>query len=304
MITKLNDIAAAVSSRGAKKLAVVCAADPCTIKAAGMAVDLGVVEATLFGSRAEIEKICAGQGIDPSKFSIADCGGECECLEKGVRTVSGGGADILMKGLLPTDKYVRGILNREYGLMPEKGLLSHIAVFEAPFYHKLLIVSDAAVILAPDLNQKIAIIKQMARTAEFLGIAEPKIACIAPSEQVLPGAPSSVDAAVLAKMSQRGQLGNVIVDGPLSVDIALFPGAARTKRLKGDCIAGDADGLLFPNIESANVFYKMLTRMGGGKAAPLLAGTTRPCVLTSRADDTETKFNAIALAALSVKSEK
>ncbi len=301
MITKLSDIAAAVSSRGAKRLAVVCAADPCTIRAVSTAVDKGVVEATLFGDRVEIEKICAEQGIDPSKFSIEACADECECLEKGVRMVHGGGADILMKGLLPTDKYVKGILNKEYGLMPPKGLLSHVTVFEAPFYPKLLVVSDPAVIIAPDLDQKITIIKYIARTAGFLGIAEPKIACIAPSEQVLPGAPSSVEAALLAKMSQRGQLGNVVVDGPLSIDIALFREAAETKRLKGGDIAGDADGVLFPNIESANVFYKMLTNLGGAKAAPLLAGTTKPCVLTSRADDTETKFNAIALAALSVK---
>ena len=301
MITKLSDIAAAVSSQGARKLAVVCAADACTIKAVGMAVDRGVVGATLFGDRAEIEKICAELGIDPAKFRVEACGGECECIERGVRMVHDGGADILMKGLLPTDKYVKGILNREYGLMPERGLLSHIAVFEAPFYHKLLVVSDAAVILAPDLGQKITIIEYIARMAGFLGIAEPKIACIAPSEQVLPGAPSSVEAAVLAKMSQRGQLGSVVVDGPLSVDVALFREVAGTKRLRGDRIAGDVDGLLFPDLGSANVFYKMLTRLGGGKAAPLLAGTTKPCVLTSRADDTETKFNAIALAALSVK---
>lgn len=301
MITKLNDIVAAVSSRGARRLAVVCAADPSTLKAVSAAVDRGVVTATLLDDCAGIEKICAAQGIDPAKFDIISCADEAECLEKGVRMVHDGEADILMKGLLTTDKYVRGILNKEYGLMPPKGLLSHITVFEAPFYHKLLVVSDPAVILAPDLNQKAAIIKYMVRTANFLGIEEPKIACIAPSEQVLPGAPASTEAAVLAKMSQRGQLGNVVVDGPLSVDIALFREVAETKKLKNDAIAGDVDGLLFPDITSANVFYKMMTHLGGGKAAPMLAGTTKPCVLTSRADDTETKFNAIALAAISVK---
>lgn len=301
MIKTLNDIAGAVSASGARRLAVVCAADPSTIEAVGLAVDRGVVTATLLGDRAAIETICRDKGIDPAKFTIVATDSESECLEKGVRMVHDGGADILMKGLLPTDKYVRGILDRQWGLMPEKGLLSHVTVFEAPFYHKLFVISDPAVILVPTFEQKIQIIKQMAATARFLGVEEPKIACVTPSEQLLPSYPASTEAAILAKMSQRGQLGRVIVDGPLSIDIALFREVAAAKKLKGDEIAGDIDGLLFPNIDSANIFYKMLTHLGGGKAAPLLAGTTRPCVLTSRADDTQTKFNAIALAAISVK---
>lgn len=302
MIKKLGDIAHAVSSVGARRLAVVCAADSSTIVAVSMAVDRGVVKASLIGDRADIETVCAAKGIDPSKFHIISPGDEAKCLETGVKMVHDGDADILMKGLLPTDRYVRGILNKEYGLMPCRGLLSHVAVFEVPFYHKLLIISDPAVVVAPDLGQKTTMIKYMSRTAGFLGIEEPKIACIAPSEQLLPGAPSSTEAAILAKMSQRGQLGRVIVDGPLSVDIALFREVAETKKLRGDTISGDVDGLLFPNIEAANVFYKMITLVGGAKSAPLLAGTTKPCVLTSRADDIETKFNAIALAAISTKA--
>lgn len=299
MIKKLSDIAAAVASVGTQRLVVACAEDPSTIDAVSLAVDKGVVKATLLGNRETIENICARLGIDPSKFTVVS---SCEqaCLERGVRMVHDGEADILMKGLVPTDKYVRAILNREYGLLPPGGLLSHITVFDAPFYHKLLIVSDVAVILEPDFAQKRAMIGYMARAAGFLGIDEPRIACIAPSEQVLPKLTSSTEAAVLSKMAQRGQLGSVVVDGPLSLDLALFPEVAATKKLKGDCVAGDADGLLFPNIESANVFYKMMSHLGGGEAAPMLVGTTKPCVLTSRADDTRTKFNSICLAALSV----
>lgn len=299
MITKLSAVAEVVGMTGARRLVVVCAADRSTIQAVSMAVDREMVEATLIGDDEAIEEICAGLGIDPAKFTIIPLNDDEACLEIGVRMVRGGEADILMKGLVPTDRYVRAILNREYGLMPPKGLLSHITVFEAPFYHKLLIVSDPAVILAPDMGQKIQIIGNITRTARFLGNSSPKIACVAPSEQVLPACVSSTEAAVLAKMSQRGQLGDAVVEGPLSIDIALFSEVAETKKLKGEGIAGDVDGLLFPNIESANVFYKMMTHLGGAKAAPLLAGTTAPCVLTSRADDVETKFNAIALAAIS-----
>jgi phosphate butyryltransferase len=301
MITKLNDIAEAVGQSGARRLVVVCAADASTLKAVSEAVDRRIVAATLLGEASAIEGICIESGIDSAKFRIIDQADEESALETGVRMVHDGQADILMKGLLPTDRYVRAILNKEYGLMPpRKGLLSHITVFEAPFYHKLLIISDPAVIIAPDLSQKIEIARNITGMARFLGNREPKIACIAASEQVLPSSQASVEAAILTEMSKRGQLGDAVVEGPLSVDIALFSDVAETKRLKGDRIAGDVDGLLFPNIESANVFYKLLTHLGGAKAAPLLAGTTSPCILTSRADDTLTKFNAIALAAISV----
>jgi phosphate butyryltransferase len=301
MITRLNDIAQTVEKTGARRLVVVCAADASTLKAVSAAVDRGIVVATLLGEASAIEKICIELGIDPAKFTIISTEDEDAALETGVRMVHDGEADILMKGLVPTDRYVRAILNKEWGLLPRKGLLSHITVFEAPFYHKLLIISDPAVIIAPDLSQKIEIARNITKMARFLGNREPKIACIAASEQVLPSSQASVEAAILTEMSKRGQLGNAVVEGPLSVDVALFSDVAETKKLKGDQIAGDVDGLLFPNIESANVFYKMLTHLAGAKAAPLLAGTTSPCILTSRADDTETKFNAIALAAISVK---
>jgi phosphate butyryltransferase len=300
MITKLNDIAEAVKQTGARRLVVVCAADPSTLKAVAQAVQNGIVTATLLDKASAIESVCAEASIDPASFSIIDIANEAAAIETGVRMVHDGEADILMKGLVPTDRYVRAILNKEWGLMPRKGLLSHLTVFEAPFYHKLLIVSDPAVIIAPDLNQKVEIAKNIAKMARFLGITESKIACIAASEQILPSSQASVEAAILTQMAQRGQLGSVIVEGPLSIDIALYKEVAETKKLKGDHIAGDVDGLLFPNIESANIFYKMLTHLGGAKAAPLLAGTTSPCILTSRADDTQTKFNAIALAAISV----
>ena len=130
-------------------------------------------------------------------------------------------ADVLMKGLVSTDKYMRGILNKDFGLLPPKGVLSHVAVLELPMYHKLLLVSDVAVIPYPDMNQKIRIAKYLIGTSRTLGIRAPKLAVIAPSEQMLPGIQSSVDAAILAKMGDRGQLGDAFVDGPLAVDVAL-----------------------------------------------------------------------------------
>ena len=170
-----------------------------------------------------------------------------------------------------------------------------------PCYPKLLIISDVAVIPQPDFKQKTKQIEYLAKTAKTLGIQTPKIACIAPSEQLLPNVISSTEGALLAKMADRGQLGNVIVDGPLSLDVALYKEVAEHKKVKGSAVAGDPDCLLFPNIESANVFFKSATHLCGGELAAMVMGTKVPCVLTSRGDSSKTKLFSIALACLSAK---
>ena len=224
-----------------------------------------------------------------------------KCVQQAVASVVSGNADVLMKGLVSTDKYMRGILNKEAGLFPPKGVLSHVAIVEMPCYHKLLIISDVAVIPLPDFKQKMVQIGYLARTANLLGIEAPKIACIAPSEQLLPNVISSTEGALLAKMADRGQLGKVVVDGPLSLDVALYKEVAEHKKVKGSSVAGDPDCLLFPNIESANVFFKSVTHLCGGELAAMVMGTKVPCVLTSRGDTSKTKLFSIALACLAVK---
>ena len=161
--------------------------------------------------------------------------------------------------------------------------------------------ADVAVIPLPDFKQKMVQIGYLARTANLLGIATPKIACIAPSEQLLPNVISSTEGALLAKMADRGQLGNVVVDGPLSLDVALYKEVAEHKKVKGSSVAGDPDCLLFPNLESANVFFKSVTHLCGGELAAMVMGTKVPCVLTSRGDTSKTKLFSIALACLAVK---
>jgi phosphate butyryltransferase len=197
---------------------------------------------------------------------------------------------------------MRGILNKEAGLFPPKGVLSHVAVIELPGRDKLISISDVAVIPAPDFKQKVKLIGYLASTAKVLGVDVPKIACITASEQVLPAVPSSTEGAILAKMGDRGQLGKVIVDGPLSLDVALYKEVAEHKKVTGSSVAGEPDCLLFPNIESANVFYKVNSQMCSGvKQSAMVAGAKAPCVLSSRADSIETKLNSIALAALTAK---
>lgn len=301
MITKLQQIVTEACRKGRKRLAVAYGQDAHTISAVYDAYMAGLVNPTIYGDRRIIEQVCRDSGIDASAFTIVDEPSDVKCVAKVVQAVVSGEADVIMKGLVSTDKYMRGILNKEAGLFPPKGTLSHVAVVELPGYDKLLAFSDAAVIPQPDFKQKVQLIKYLVNTAASLGIERPKLACIAPSEQVLPTVESSTDAAILAKMGDRGQLGNVIVDGPLSIDVALYKDVAREKKVQGSAVAGDADCLLFPNIESANVFFKSATHFAEAEMAAMVVGTKAPCVLTSRGDTATTKLYSIALACLAVK---
>lgn len=301
MIKRLADVVEAASKKGKRRLIVAYAQDSHTLEAVNDAVEHGLVDATLLGDPKQIELVCQAEGIDMKRFKIIPEPSDVKCVSMAVRMVSEGEGDILMKGLVSTDKYMRGILSKDFGLVPPKGVLSHVVVFEMPQYHKLLMVSDVAVIPYPEMNQKVAIAKFLAATAYVLGIEKPKIACIAPSEQMLPGVSSCMDAAILSKMGERGQLGNVFIDGPLALDVALCPDVVVTKKLESSAVAGDADCLLFPNIDSANVFFKSCTKLCGAELAGMVVGTKVPCVLTSRGDTKISKLYSIALACLSVK---
>ena len=301
MITKLNEVVEAALKRGRKRLAVAYGQDSHTIEAVYDAYKEGLVEPTLYGDKSVIEQTCAELGIDVSVFRIIDEKVDVNCVRQAVAAVAAGDADILMKGLVSTDKYMRGILNKEIGLVPPKGILTHVSLVELPGYHKLLVISDVAIIPAPDFKQKQLQIKFLAETANLLGIATPKIACISATEQVLPTVPSNLECAILAKMGDRGQLGNVMVDGPLSLDVALFKEVAEHMKVKGSAFAGDVDCLLFPNIESGNVFFKSVSHIGGGELAAIVKGAKVPCVLTSRGDSALSKKYSIALACLAAK---
>ena len=298
MYTKLSQIVEAARSRGRRRLAVAYGNDAHTLRAVSDAYRVGLVDVTIFGNREEILRICREEGFDSSVFSIVDEKSDVRCVAMAVNMVATGGADVLMKGLVSTDKYMRGILNKDAGLFPPKGTLSHVSVVEMPGRDRLIAIADVAVIPAPDFKQKTILIKYLSQIAASLGVECPRIACIAPSEQVLPSVTSSTEAAILAKMGDRGQLGNVVVDGPLSLDVALYPEVAEEKKVKGSSVAGIADCLLFPNIESGNVFFKSATHMGGAEVAAIVVGTKVPCVLTSRGDTPQTKLYSIALACI------
>lgn len=296
-ITKLEQMLVELKNKPRKRLIAAFANDAHTIEAVNNAVEAGIIEATLVGDEAIIRQVCQHENINADKFRIVNEPNEAKAAAKAVELINLGEGDILMKGLVSTDKYMRAILDKVNGMMDPGAILSHITVIENPNYHKLLIVADVAIIPAPDLKQKIAMTNFLIRIAHALGIAKPKVAVIAATEQMLAGMPACVDAAILAKMSDRGQIKGAVVDGPLAIDVAVDKESAEIKKLGGE-VAGDADCLLFPSIEAGNVFYKTNTKLAGAELGAIVMGARKPAVLSSRGDSVLTKLYSIALAAL------
>jgi phosphate butyryltransferase len=299
-ITRLEQMLEAVKAKSKKRLVAAYANDAHTIEAVNDAVDRGIVDATLVGDEAVIRQVCADHGIDAAKFVIVHEPNDSKAASKAVELVKSGVGQILMKGLVSTDKYMRAILNKETGLMAPGAILSHVSVIEHARYHKLIVCGDVAVLPYPELKEKIAITNYLIATAQALGVAKPKVALIAASEQVLPKVQPTVDAAIISKMAERGQIKGAFVDGPMALDVAVDKECAETKGIAGD-VAGDADCLVFPNIDAGNVFYKTSTKLAGCELAAMVAGASVPCILSSRGDSVLTKLYSITLAALSAK---
>ena len=302
MIQNFNDLFRELKEKQiCKRMVAAWAVDSHTIEACAEAVKLGFIKATLVGDEAMIKEVCAARGIDPSIFTIVHNPVELDAVAQAVKMVHDGEGDVLMKGLCSTDKFLRAILNKETGLLPPKGVLSHVGVLENPKYHKLLFLTDMAVIPLPDFRQKVKITGYVSQVATSFGIAKPKVAFVAASEQMLDSMPACIEAAMLAKMCDRGQIKGVIGDGPLALDVAIDKESVEIKKLVSP-VAGDADCLVFPNIESANVFWKTNSKLADGvRQGGMLVGTKVPCVLASRADTVDTKLISIAEAVISVK---
>lgn len=299
-ITKLEQMFDVLKSKSKKRLVAAFANDSHTIEAVSEAVDKGIIDGILVGDEEIMRKVCAQLGVDADKFKMVHEPDEVKAAVVAVALINSGEGDLLMKGLVSTDKYMRAILNKEKGLMNPGAVLSHVTVIENPHYHKLLVVGDVAIIPLPEFKQKIAILNYLVNTAKALGIEKPKVAVLAASEQVLVGMPSCVDAALLSKMAERGQIAGAYVDGPLALDTAIEKESADIKKLTGP-VAGDADCLLFPNIEAGNIFYKTNTKLAGAELGAFVAGARVPCVLSSRGDSSKTKLYSIALAAMIAK---
>lgn len=296
-ITKLDQIFDHLKANDNKRLVAAYANDSHTIEAVNAAVEKNIVEGILVGDETVIKSVCEKENIDVNRFKIVHEPDEAAAAFKSVAIINDGEGDVLMKGLVGTDKYMRAILNKQNGLMDPGAILSHVTVIENSCYHKLMVVGDVAVLPEPDLKQKIAIINYLVHTARRLGIETPKTAIIAATEKVNVKMPACVDAALLCQMAARGQIKHTIMDGPLAVDLAVDMESVQIKGIKSD-VAGDADCLLFPDIQAGNVFYKTNTKLADAKLGAMVVGARKPAVLSSRGDTAETKLYSIALAAL------
>lgn len=296
-ITKLEQMFEILASRPKKRVVAAWAVDSHTVKAVYEAVEMGIVEGILVGDESLIKKVCAEHSLDCSKLRIVNCATDLGSAAKAVALVNAGEGDFLMKGLLSTDKYMKAILNKEKGLVDKGAILCHITVAEPLNYHKLLVFGDVAIIPLPDLNQKMAITNYMIKTANFLGIDIPKVAIMGASEQTLPKIPSCADGAIISKMAQRGQIKGGIVEGPLGMDLIIDKESAIIKGITSE-VCGDADCILFPNIEAGNTFYKTIVKLLKSELCAIVMGARVPCVLTSRGDSEISKLYSIALAAM------
>lgn len=296
-MNNFKDLLEAARKQPEKRLVVVNGVDVNTLEALNEAVDMGFVKPILTGSKEEIEDTLRTLNIDINKYEIIDAKNSKSATEIAVQLVHDGKADLIMKGMVSTDKFMRVLLKKEYGLLSSRATLSHISVMDNPNYHKLLIFSDAGVIPYPDLKQKILMTGYLIQAAQRLGIQNPKVAVIAPTEQIIISIQSCMDGATIAKMSEHGQIEGGMVDGPMALDVAINRASAEIKGFTSP-VAGDADCLLFPNIDAANVFYKTNSKLCNAEMAGIIAGAKVPAIVSSRGDSEKTKLNSIALASL------
>jgi len=297
----VSEIVNKAAAGGRAVLAVAAAQEASVLEAVRDAYDAGLVEPLLVGDPEAITAASReardGAGVDIGGFEVVPAADLYGAAATAVQLVKTGRADILMKGLIDTAILLKAVLNKETGI--NSGCLaSHVAVMEVPAYHKLLVVTDAAINIAPDLAGFVDIIKSAVKVSQALGTATPKVAMLAAVEKVnADKMPCTVTAAILSQMNRRGQIKGCLIDGPLALDNAISRESARIKHISSE-VAGDADILVAPDIEAGNILYKCLLDLAGARGAGIVMGAAKPVVLTSRADTAETKLASIALASL------
>ncbi|MBT2693388.1 phosphate butyryltransferase [Bacillus sp. ISL-55] len=294
---KLDSLISMASQNDRKTVAVAAAEDVEVLEAVAQAVNLELADFLLYGNKEEIKRMITAKHpelTDSKGVKIISAPNNNTAAEMAVKAVKSKEANVVMKGNIPTAAILKAVLNKEYGLRTG-AVLSHVAVFEVPGYDRFTIVTDAAMNIAPDLEQKAQIIKNAVKVAHSIGIELPKVAPLAAVEVINPTMQATVDAASLTMMNKRGQIPGCIVDGPLALDNAVSQLAAEHKGIKSE-VAGRVDILLVPAIEVGNVLYKSLIYFANAKVGAVIAGAKAPIVLTSRADTAESKLYSLALA--------
>ena len=274
-------------------------AHPCSDAALSAAVEaakLRLIEPILVGPEKKIRDAAGAGGLNIEKLQIVDQPHSHAAADKAVELVRRGEAELLMKGSLHTDELMAAVVARETGLRTARRI-SHVFIMDVPTYHKTLIVTDAAINIFPTLEDKVDIVQNAIDLARSLGLERPKVAILSAVETVNPKIPSTVDAAALCKMADRGQITGGILDGPLAFDNAISAEAAREKGIKSE-VAGDPDILLVPDLEAGNILAKQLTFLLGADAAGIVLGARVPIILTSRADSVRARLASCAVAML------
>ncbi|WP_041261518.1 phosphate butyryltransferase [Exiguobacterium artemiae] len=283
-------------------VAIASADDEEVMDAVSLAIENDLARFHLFGDATRIQKMIQDRQLSESQFVITHTATAQEAAERAAYAVRKGDADVLMKGLVPTATFMKAVLNKETGLRSGK-VLSHVALFEVPGRETAIGLTDAAIHIAPTLEDKVHIIENGVTALRAVGYSLPKVAVLAAVEVVNPTMPATIDAALLTQMNRRGQIKDCLVDGPLALDNAVNLEAAKQKGLTGD-VAGAADLLVVPQIEVGNVIYKSLMYFAQASVAAILVGAKAPVVLTSRADTAEAKLYSLAFALLNAQPTK
>ena len=296
MIHKLSELTERAKSKPRRKIAVAAAEDKAVLKSLRDAIKEDMVTPILIGDKKEIERLADSIDFDLRNIQIIhNDKGDSASAQIAVSMVKSGDADILMKGFVSTGTLLKAVLDKENGLR-KGGILSHVAFFESPYYHKLLCVTDVAMNVDPDFDTKVHILNNAVDACHKIGIEKPKVAIVAAVETVNPKMEATIHAAMMKTMSDRKQFTGCIVDGPLALDNAINKEAASHKDIVSE-VAGDCDVILVPNLEAGNMFYKSLSFLGGATVAAVIMGASAPIVLTSRSDSESSKMFSIALAA-------
>lgn len=295
MIKHLSQLVDLVKDKKTRKIAVAAAGDHHVLEAIKNAMEEDIIEPILIGDIDKIKEISEEIGLNLEGIELIDEKDKYKASLTATKLIGEGKAEILMKGLVSSGILLKAVLNKEYGL--RKGsVLSHVAVFESPYYHKLLGVTDAAMNVNPDLMEKIAIIKNAVDVYHGMGIMNPKVAIVGSVETVNPKMEATMHAATISMMNYRKQITGCIIDGPLAIDGAVSKRAAELKGIESH-VAGDVDIILAPDIDGGNILYKSMAFLGGATSAAVIMGAKVPIVLTSRGDTERSKFLSIALAA-------
>ncbi len=293
MINNLTEILYKAQSKGKKILAVAAAEDPFVLNAIFKAKTENFIQPIFIGDKEKIQRLCDQLKYDLNDIIVIDAINQEEACIKAVKMVYEGEADILMKGLVPTKTLLKQVVSKDFGLAANR-ILSHLALFESPNYHKVFGLTDAAMNVSPDIFDKAIIAENAISCFHKLGIDKPKTAILAAVEKVNPKMTATTDAIKLLELSKNGRLKGCIIDGPFALDNAISKEAAEHKGIHSP-VAGDADILLAPDLNSGNVLYKSLSFLGNARCAAIIVGGNAPIVLTSRADSEETKYLSIIL---------